>query len=49
VTEGTGLLRKVENGQIVIPEQYRQMEQDEEDEEDGENPDDEHVNGEEEG
>jgi myosin heavy subunit len=35
VTEGTGLLRKVENGQIVIPEQYRQMEQEEEDDEEG--------------
>jgi hypothetical protein len=32
VIERTGLLRKVENGQIVMPEKYRQMEQEEEDE-----------------
>ncbi|GAU47136.1 hypothetical protein TSUD_379140 [Trifolium subterraneum] len=32
VTEGTGMLRKVENGQIVIPEKYKQMEQEEEEE-----------------
>ncbi|MCI69796.1 hypothetical protein A2U01_0091059, partial [Trifolium medium] len=29
-TEGMGMLRKVVDGQIVIPEQYRQMEADEE-------------------
>ncbi|GAU28895.1 hypothetical protein TSUD_293470 [Trifolium subterraneum] len=33
VTEGTGMLRKVENGEIVIPDKYKQMEQEEEEEE----------------
>jgi uncharacterized protein YwgA len=32
VTEGTGMLRKVENGQVVIPAKYKQMEKEEEEE-----------------
>ncbi|MCI59866.1 hypothetical protein A2U01_0081121, partial [Trifolium medium] len=32
-TEGMGMLRKVVDGQIVIPEQYRQMEAEDEQEE----------------
>ncbi|MCI71119.1 hypothetical protein A2U01_0092382, partial [Trifolium medium] len=32
-TEGMGMLRKVVDGQIVIPDQYRQMEADDEEEE----------------
>ncbi|MCI39525.1 hypothetical protein A2U01_0060757, partial [Trifolium medium] len=32
-TDGIGVLRKVKNGQIVIPEKYKQMEMEEEEEE----------------
>ncbi|MCI20425.1 hypothetical protein A2U01_0041587, partial [Trifolium medium] len=32
-TEGMGMLRKVVDGQIVIPDQYRQMEAEDEEEE----------------
>ncbi|MCI84154.1 hypothetical protein A2U01_0105430, partial [Trifolium medium] len=35
-TEGMGMLRKVVDGQIIIPEQYRQMEADNEEDEEQE-------------
>ncbi|MCI46149.1 hypothetical protein A2U01_0067389, partial [Trifolium medium] len=46
-TEGIGVLKRVENGEIVIPEKYRQMEiEDEEEElEEGDNIEDEHEEG----
>ncbi|MCI20985.1 hypothetical protein A2U01_0042149, partial [Trifolium medium] len=46
-TEGTGMLRKVENGQFVIPEKYKQMEMEEDDEEveEDDNPDEDHEEG----
>ncbi|MCI03048.1 hypothetical protein A2U01_0024082 [Trifolium medium] len=46
-TEGTGMLRKVENGQIVIPEKYRHMEMEEDDEEveEDDNPEEDHEEG----
>ncbi|MCI64847.1 hypothetical protein A2U01_0086105, partial [Trifolium medium] len=31
-TEGMGMLRKVVDGQIIIPDQYKQMEADEDEE-----------------
>ncbi|MCI92349.1 hypothetical protein A2U01_0113645, partial [Trifolium medium] len=37
VTEGLSMLKRVENGQIIVPPEYAQMEEDEEDEQgDGE-------------
>ncbi|MCH81210.1 hypothetical protein A2U01_0001994 [Trifolium medium] len=49
-TEGMGMLRKVVDGQIVIPEQYRQMEADEEEEDEQEEEDNgEEVHGESDG
>ncbi|MCI66662.1 hypothetical protein A2U01_0087920, partial [Trifolium medium] len=38
-TEGMGMLRKVVDGQIVIPEQYRQMEVEDEEEDEQEEED----------
>ncbi|MCI79579.1 hypothetical protein A2U01_0100850, partial [Trifolium medium] len=38
-TEGMGMLRKVVDGQIVIPEQYKQMEAEDEEEEEVEEED----------
>ncbi|CAJ2661720.1 unnamed protein product [Trifolium pratense] len=50
ITEGIHRLKKVENGQIVIPEEYRQMamEEEKEDEEDDDDEDDEEEGVEEE-
>ncbi|MCI45050.1 hypothetical protein A2U01_0066289, partial [Trifolium medium] len=46
-TEGTGMLRKVENGQFVILEKYKQMEMEEDDEEveEDDNPEEDHEEG----
>ncbi|MCI53735.1 hypothetical protein A2U01_0074982, partial [Trifolium medium] len=39
-TDGISVLKRVENGEIVIPEKYRQMELDNEEEEEAEEEDD---------
>ncbi|MCI26327.1 hypothetical protein A2U01_0047522 [Trifolium medium] len=41
-TEGIGMLRRVEDGQIIIPEEYKEMEIEEEEEEEEEHMEGEH-------
>ncbi|MCI92792.1 hypothetical protein A2U01_0114089, partial [Trifolium medium] len=47
-TEGLSMLKRVENGQIIIPPEYAQMVEDDEEDEQGENeqPDESHGRGE---